>query len=352
MIKLYTPVLRNRQSEMAALSELSFDIKQTIIPLIDIARPNETLGSQKYENYVQNGLNRLAKKIIDFNIIFLDSSELPADYRIDGERHPLLAAANVFDANLEIIPVTGIQRDNDHNKAVKEILKDTNNRKIGIRLDEDDISTFRISHSEIQQLLNHLEMNQYEVFLILDIGPVKEEDIQQIKDNIQKWVDLVAEMKNWKLIVITLSIPEEIYKIVSPRSCEYIPRLDQRINQIIEVKDDVTVWFGDYTTVHPVQIEIDIKQIYKTVCPKVIYSLENYWFIVRGGPFAKHGYTQFYDLANSIVALDEFSGEHFSRGDKYIYDKAQRIGKPGNISTWIQASINHHITLKATMYTA
>ena len=51
--------------------------------------------------------------------------------------------------------------------------------------------------------------------------------------------------------------------------------------------------------------------------------------------------------ANAILLRDrpEFYGPSFSEGDAYIFERSKRIDKHGNPKTWIQAGLNHHMTV-------
>jgi hypothetical protein len=88
------------------------------------------------------------------------------------------------------------------------------------------------------------------------------------------------------------------------------------------------------------------------MCPKAIYTLDDLWFVVRGGAFSSHpdGYGQYFSIADEIVALDEYCGPDFSYGDAYIADRANRSGKPGSPASWITACVNHHITFTANTH--
>jgi hypothetical protein len=45
----------------------------------------------------------------------------------------------------------------------------------------------------------------------------------------------------------------------------------------------------------------------------------------------------------------EFYGDTFSDGDRFIAETAKNGIKPGNPKQWLQAGINHHITLTTKM---
>jgi len=62
------------------------------------------------------------------------------------------------------------------------------------------------------------------------------------------------------------------------------------------------------------------------------------------------GLSQFPANATLLCERPEFQGEDFSRGDRYIKEMALELekngsGRTGNLRTWLQATINHHLTL-------
>ena len=80
--------------------------------------------------------------------------------------------------------------------------------------------------------------------------------------------------------------------------------------------------------------------------------MEDLLFVVRGGAFSSHPdeYDQYFTMADEIVALDDYCGPDYSFGDKYISDRANRIGKPGSPGSWITACVNHHLTFTANAH--
>lgn len=50
--------------------------------------------------------------------------------------------------------------------------------------------------------------------------------------------------------------------------------------------------------------------------------------------------------ANAMLLCErpEFCGADFSAGDSYIASRAQMGASTGNPSTWLAASVNHHMT--------
>ncbi len=103
--------------------------------------------------------------------------------------------------------------------------------------------------------------------------------------------------------------------------------------------------YGDYTIQHPIYLR---PSGFMNYSGSIRYTYYDYWVIMRGesvfnseGP----GFDQY--PANALLLCDrpEFSGTSFSCGDKYIEEMGAQIKKTGNATTWLQAGINHHLTL-------
>jgi hypothetical protein len=99
----------------------------------------------------------------------------------------------------------------------------------------------------------------------------------------------------------------------------------------------------------PSVVELDGRLIRKVMAPKALYTLEDVWFVVRGGAFSSHPdeYEQYFSIADEIVALDEFCGADFSYGDQYISYRHNREWSPGSPGSWITACVNHHVSFTA-----
>lgn len=65
-------------------------------------------------------------------------------------------------------------------------------------------------------------------------------------------------------------------------------------------------------------------------------------YSTRGGLDIQNGRK----CANALINCDAFSHQHFSWGDKAIYNIATgRSISPGNLTNWISYPLNHHISL-------
>jgi len=58
-------------------------------------------------------------------------------------------------------------------------------------------------------------------------------------------------------------------------------------------------------------------------------------------------YAQWPAHAQLLCERDEFCGENYSYGDRYIKEMSLQVDKPGSVKDWLAATINHHLTLTA-----
>jgi Beta protein len=64
------------------------------------------------------------------------------------------------------------------------------------------------------------------------------------------------------------------------------------------------------------------------------------------------GHEQYIAQAQLLCGRPEYRGRSFSAGDEYIYVIATEMKQTGNPKTWIQAAMNHHMTLAARQISA
>src|SRR5262245_18007920 len=111
-MKMYSPILRNRRSEMLALQYLYDPIRPYVMPVIDVAAPTTAADQAQARRYVARNIEKVGKVVAGFPGVFVDSSELDPDFRLSGDVHPLARAADsVINAGVRPIAVTGLHRD-------------------------------------------------------------------------------------------------------------------------------------------------------------------------------------------------------------------------------------------------
>lgn len=319
-------------------------------PLLDVAAPTKSDDQAKSEKYVLGNIARTEKISSDFDVVFVDSSELDPDFRISGETHPVVAAAaSIAKAGAVPIPVTGLHRDAAHSVAALGVMKEYGH-SICLRLDSTDVSTAKMSYIAIQEFLKGNDIGAERVYLLLDLQGLFGHDPGAAAAAVNRLLVLLNERVWAGILVGGYGLPEQLSTAVQTNEQAYLPRVEQGVFKLIKRHElQSPAWFADYTVLAPSVVELDFQLISRVLTPRAVYTLEDSWLVVRGGAFSSHpeGYGQYFTIAKEIVALDEFCGSEYCFGDDYIAKRALDLGKSGNPGSWITACVNHHMTFTA-----
>ena len=351
---MYSPILRNRQSELLAVKHLSMSVRQHLIPLLDVAAPTKSADQATGVTYVERNIARTEKYATHFPAVFVDSSELESTFCLSNKVHPLLAlAAAITRSGGRPIPVTGLHRDAAHLAATVAIANGQPQRSLCIRIDATDVSTATLTTKRIRDLLSTVSFESPLTYVLLDMQCLYGQEKDAVSKQVLRLFKLL-ETQTWAGIIIGgYGIPDQISTAVATKEQCYLRRIEQDVFRDAAAYEMQTPrWFADYTILPPSIVELDWRLIQKVMSPKALYALEDLWFVVRGGAFSSHpdGHAQYFSIAEEIVALDEYCGPEYSYGDEYIADRSNRIGKPGNPGSWITACVNHHITFTANAH--
>jgi hypothetical protein len=270
----------------------------------------------------------------------------------DGS-HPITAACEaVRGKGTRIVPVTGLHRDTAHHDAALNCSKEIG-AGLCIRLDATDVSTAKLSFSQVSSLIDEHDLSAQQIYLLLDLQGLFGRDPDSEATQVMRFLALTQSAAWAGVIVGGYGLPEQLSTAVPPNSQAYIPRVEQALFARLD-KHAVSsrIWFADYTVLPPSVVELDWRLIHKVMTPKAIYTMDDSWFVVRGGAFASHpqGRDQYYSIAKEIVALSEFSGGGYSAGDCYISQRAEEKPSPGSPGSWITACVNHHLTFTALQH--
>lgn len=348
---MYSPILRNRQSEMQALKHLYASTRPHVMPLIDIAAPTLAMDIAKALKYVERNIARTPKVIEGFPAVFVDSSELDPAFRLSDGVHPLAAAAAaVIQSGVHPIAVTGLHRDAQHRAEALAIAKAQDLPGLCVRLDVTDVSTATLTHKRLRDLLESDSVEPENVYVLLDLQCLFGHDKEAVSKQVVRFLKLL-ESTTWAGILVGgYGFPDQLSSACATNDQSYLRRIEQDVfRDAAHVEMTTPLWFADYTVLSPAVVELDWRLISKVMAPKALYALDHEWFVVRGGAFSSHpdGYDQYFAIADEIVALDEYCGADFSFGDAYISARHNRVGNAGSPASWITACVNHHITFTA-----
>ena len=339
----YVPILKGKKGEFDALQSISKKTKQGITPLINIP-------PRKTDVPIEHHLWKIAKKIGNswgFNKpLFIDLFNIDLSEHMTNGTQPVKYAFGCLSYySVVAIPTTGLQRDDNYNQAITEIIS-KDQRGVCIRLLSEDIDNPKELDRELNNLLNMLITSKKDAHLLIDLQALSLEDIDSASKKIINLINTLQNISNWQTLTIAASGFPHSLSGIKPNSEEKIIRTELVLwKRVISSKNLARLpSYGDYGIVHPHQPEFDRPP---NSSPKIRYTLNEDWLILRGESFKKHpkGFKQYHDLARNLIEMPEFLNVGFSKGDDYIVKCASFNATCGNLTTWIQVDTTHHLTL-------
>ena len=347
----YTPFLKLKANEVAAIASLSDVVKDKIVPFFDLAR-KDGMSPAGFGSMVSKSAVKLRKYVGLTRPFFLDNYDIADDILLNGQ--PNYEAVMHEFRELNFVPVVGLNRTMAHNQAVFNA-KASGRLKSGavaIRLVEEDFESFGLIQGELGDLIKAGAQFAHRI-LVLDCRMCRNVDPATHAAKLASFISQATKMFDFSLTIVAgSSIPAAIGEIAKVDVRCNISRVELTIYRTIRAMGLDHVGFGDYTVVSPLYSDVTLPpEMMRTVtAPKVLYSYEDLHFIARGGALKTHarGNLQYNDLASEIVAQPFYRGAPYSFGDDFLNVKAKMGGKlvtPGSI---LNPTINAHITYMAT----
>jgi hypothetical protein len=365
--KHYVPILRWKRGERLALQDLRKGDREWITPLIEIPRKmfeapkrQDDEGSDVPEQELDTASDLFpdidgqkpdpgrvllvaAKRILGawrYSRFFLDLCHIDEHVPRIETQHPLaFIAEEARRIKLLLVPVTGLNRRDEYQKAVAQIAA-IDGHGICLRVTYDEV--FRQTFSaELGNCLTKLFLKAADVDLLLDF-----QDFDPEKPSIGAVLDRVPVLNSWRtLTVASGAFPKDLQQHKDPGR-HTLPRNDWLAWRRLDTKSlkrqpsfaDYTVQWGRYA--EP-----------KDRCnpsASIRYTLSEEWVVMRGeGIFNKDGPGPAQWPANAILLREskDFYNAGFSAGDAYISRMGDGASGNGNPGTWIRAAINHHMTV-------
>jgi hypothetical protein len=346
----YIPILRWKEAERGALSQLDVDDLAHLTPLIEIVP----------ENFVQNN-KRLPDDVAMYWVggqlmqcwgeypIYIDLLNLPRAL-VPQSGNCLVQLANYtgFFGSL-LIPVTGLRRESLYNIAVRDVAK-MMNQGACLRLTFEDLHSVTLDRS-IADLVSLLDLNHKEMDLLIDCKA-----IDSCLPTFEYISQLIPDIDEWRNFVIAGgAFPKDLSRYRknerhSIQRREWISWRDQANTLSSGTRlpnfSDYTIQHAQYSARRPGRMHYSAS---------IRYTIEDNWVLMRGeNVFRKGGpgFKQYPDLAIMLCDLSQYCGEGYSSGDRYIKEISLQTAETGAATQWLQAGINHHITFVIRQLTA
>lgn len=339
----YVPFLKWKQSEYQALYKLDEQVKDAIIPFI-IIPPIEYDFAEKqmkktFQDHMKPMPERLEKKwgkrlaIIDFHPTIEDG------LMDDGASAISYFFTEAHAKGCSVIPTITLNKSNKYIQLITQLFSEQS-VGVALRLYINDLTDSDLNN-KIASLLQTMNLSTERVDLIIDLNiPDRFEPYTILANILHFQLNKILNFHNYRsLVVAAHSLKWGEIKQPGDLFVRHEWFLYQELLQKFQNK---VPSFGDYTTENIDFLEqMDMRVIQPSA--KLIYTTGDYVRVLKGKSFrANPGQMQ--TLCNSIVTSKEYYGQQFSFGDDRIYQTSAQLSNTGNLGTWKEAGINHHMT--------
>lgn len=351
-MQTYTPFLKFKQNEVAALAEFIKKRTEVVIPFFDIPRPKDS-DEINILDRLRKGVKQIEKNLPN-SAFYIDNFDVDDSIILQGVGQYEFILNTV--SHLGAIPVVALNRDVAHNPAALNYVKN-NKCPVAIRLNEEDFESYKLTKPELTTLWDELTVAKpAEIHLVIDFRVITQ-GVAVLKSRAVNFINsFINDFSVDQIIITGSSIPASLKTILSTNGECSIERSEWHLWSDIaaSLPEDVgkKLVYGDYGFISPdySDVEFEFWLLQKVMGPKVFYSYSTKFFIIRGGAFQTHknGYGQYFDIADTIAHKPFYRGPAYSYGEKYIYDRsslpAVKVKTGGSPGSWIKAGLASHIT--------
>jgi len=330
----YTCVVRWKAGERAALANLAGANPVALVPLIEPtpmafskAKTSDAFRAQIRKTVASVGQSWGTRPA------FIDD-HLIASIREAGRVRPLVILLHeVHSYGLNVAPILRL---GDSAETVRAVLaSQPSESPVGLRI----VPSHEVSVGRILSVLTSWGLSPSRVHLFVD---------QVVVDSVEspaRQLMRLPLMLGWQgVTLLGGSFPADLSDLEP--DVHVLPRMEWLRFLLLLTEWPATmprIGFGDYGTIHAQFQEP------KPGCrpsASVRYALDDSWLVLRGYSVSNKeagGFEQFRGHAMYLMGHPDFRGRTFSYGDRYIAGRCAPGATTGNLTTWLAASMNHHI---------
>ena len=342
---VYLPGLKAKRGEFSALANLSPTAKSRILPLVDVLPVPWNFRTSTPTKALEKHLDDIAGKTLKSwgadQELLVDLFDLPLSERTSVGTHPVLHLfGSLHRSGVSAIPVTGLERDDDYNDAIKQAVT-WSKGALAIRLLVEDIALPAKTSLPLSKLVSKVGADPARSYVLLDFRGLREDEVAVATQRAIASLRSLARLAKWKRTAILGSGMPDSLSSIKAKTQAVVRRTELELwENVASGFAEANPLFGDYGVVNPEFMEpLDPRKMKPSA--KIRYTLDKNWLIVKGTSYRKDP-GQFRSMAALVQGQPGYCGETFSWGDGYIFGCRTRA-TVGSLETWVRADTNHHI---------
>lgn len=338
---LYSPILKGKENDLKALGRLPRSLAPHVHALVELLSPDK---NESIETACVRFAHQLRKHCPQ-NAVSVDLHSIAPEH-VTNDGSPALEALCAYFRGVGILftPVFGFDHEPELWDRIVSIAT-RQGRGLTFRLKIDDIEAGEDTIADIIERLHYARIPARDTRILIDLeslGNMDAVSLVGLRGLTQDFVDAAATAAKFGLIsVIGSSMPKDVSGVGKEDTKAYYR---QEMSLWLNVATGVSsegIAFGDYGIVHP---NFSDKVIPKHPNAKIRYTRGLHHQIFRGHSLREGlKYEQYYELARRVLNSSVYLGRDYSFGDDYAWRCANGEASCGNLGTWVEVDMNHHL---------
>src|SRR5204863_7111838 len=241
------------EGEFSALRELKPETKDLLTPLIEVPPIPWDFESEKPAKSINGHLEPIAGKLIgalgEEKRFFVDLLWVQ-DSQVDGDIHPLdFVLGKLRQQNGQAIPVTGIDRDEEYQEAIRRIVHE-DGRGICLRVQSNSFE--ELFDGAADELLQSLDLTPADADLVIDLKAIGPDQSEPIAIAALSVFRSIPNVNDWRSLTFAASaFPQNLIDITA-RTIDTITRAEWLVwGSLRGRRLPRRPTFGDYAMAHP-----------------------------------------------------------------------------------------------------
>jgi hypothetical protein len=353
----YVPILKAKAGELRALKEATENVRGAFTPLLEvmdvppkyIEGEEDPVPSKSVDAHVLAVSDSIAKAWGSGRNVFIDGFYIEHLPTLDDGREPIGAVLDALrEADVKVVPVTGLDRFAEYNEAVKQAVEQ-DERGVCLRLQESDLESDDLD-KQLAAVLLGLGLSPKKVDLVFDYGPTVPP-----KSSLVPVLNAIPKVMEWRSFTLAASsFPVDMREVARFTTVE-LDREEWTNWTFLRARSDKLLrlpTFGDYAINHPKLSDLDPREM--RMSANIRYTWTTTFVIAKGEATPRKKdkekkatpSEQYPLLAQSIIEHKAWCGPKFSWGDGYIQKCANRECVGGG-REWRAVGTSHHLAFVA-----
>lgn len=338
---LYSPILKGKENDLKALGRLPRSLAPHVHALVELLSPNK---NESIETVCVRFAHQL-RKHCPLNAVSVDLHSIAPEH-VTNDGSPALEAlcASLRGLGVLFTPVFGFDHEPELWGRIVPIAIQQG-RSLTFRLKIDDLEAGEDTIADIVDRLRYADIPTSNTRILIDLeslGNLDAVSLVGLRGLTQDFIDAAATAAKFGLIsVIGSSMPKDVSGVEKEDTkAFYRQEMPLWLNVATGVPSE-GIAFGDYGIVHP---NFSDKIIPKHPNAKIRYTRGLDHHIFRGHSLREGlKFQQYYELARRVQSSSVYMSRDYSFGDDYVWRCANGEASCGNLGTWVEVDMNHHL---------